>query len=344
MTRCRATVPPTRKRSSGRDRCERSVSPATRTLRIALKTNCGVLRRLRPGARGCAGTMGQSPLIERARMKHVELPGGERVPALGQGTWRMGDRPREREREIAAVRAGIDAGLTLIDTAEMYGDGEAERIVGEAMAGRRDELFLVSKVFPHNASRAGVRAACEASLERLGTDRLDLYLLHWRASADLGAAVAGFEDLRRDGLIRHWGVSNFDETDLADLRQVPGGDACSANQLLYHLGQRAIEHDPLPWMRARGIPAMAYCPLGQGRLLRQRGLREFAERNGITPARAALAWLQSHDDVIAIPKTGNPDRQAENRAAADIALDREQLAELDRLFPPPARRGTLPIV
>ena len=278
-------------------------------------------------------------------MKHVPLPGGEAVPALGQGTWHMGEKRRAREREVAAVRAGIDAGLTLIDTAEMYADGGAERIVGEAIAGRRrDELFLVSKVFPHNASRAGVRAACEASLGRLGSDRLDLYLLHWRGGADLAEAVAGFEDLQRDGLIRYWGVSNFDRADLEDLWAVPGGDACSANQLLYHLGQRAIEHDPLPWMRERGIPAMAYCPLGQGRLLQQRVLREFAERKGITPGQAALAWLQSHDDVIAIPKTGTPARQAENRAAAEIVLDREQLAELKRGYPPPRAGGPLPIV
>ena len=277
-------------------------------------------------------------------MKYVELPGGERIPALGQGTWRMGERPQDREREVEAVRAGIDAGLTLIDTAEMYGNGGAERIVGEAMGNRRDELFLVSKVFPHNASRGGVRAACEASLERLGTDRLDLYLLHWRGGADLAEAVAGFEDLQREGLIRHWGVSNFDAGDLADLWKVPGGDACSANQLLYHLGERTIENDPLPWMRKHGIPVMAYCPLGQRRLLEQPALRAFAERNGITPAQAALAWLQSHDDVIAIPKTSNPDRQAENRASAGITLTQEQLAELERLFPRPERHGPLPIV
>lgn len=276
-------------------------------------------------------------------MKHVELPGGECVPALGQGTWHMGDNRREHEREVAAVRAGIDAGLTLIDTAEMYGHGEAERVVGEAMGDRREELFLVSKVFPHNASRAGVRAACESSLERLGTDRLDLYLLHWRGGADLAEAVAGFEDLRRDGLIRYWGVSNFDAADLADLWRVPGGDACSANQLLYHLGERAIERDPLPWMREHGIPAMAYCPLGQGRLLKRRALRDFAERNGITPAQAALAWLGSRDDVIAIPKTSNADRQAENRAAAEVTLDPEQLGELDRMFPAPDAGGPLPI-
>ncbi|MGM0450956.1 MAG: aldo/keto reductase [Pseudomonadota bacterium] len=277
-------------------------------------------------------------------MKYVELPGGERIPALGQGTWRMGERPQDREREVEAVRAGIDAGLTLIDTAEMYGDGGAERIVGKAMGSRRDKLFLVSKVFPHNASRAGVRAACEASLERLGTDRLDLYLLHWRGGADLAEAVAGFEDLQREGLIRHWGVSNFDAADLADLWEVPGGDVCSTNQLLYHLGERTIEHDPLPWMREYGIPAMAYCPLGQRQLLEQQVLRDFAERNSITPAQAALAWLQSYDDVIAIPKTSNPGRQAENRASAEITLDREQLAELGQLFPRPRAHGPLPIV
>ncbi len=277
-------------------------------------------------------------------MQHIELPGGERVPALGQGTWHMGDKPRQREREVAAVRAGIDAGLTLIDTAEMYGDGGAERVVGEAMGERREACFVVSKVFPHNASRAGVRAACEASLERLGTDRLDLYLLHWRGGADLEETVAGFRDLQRAGHIRYWGVSNFDEADLADLWAVPGGDACSANQLLYHLGERTIERDPLAWMRERGIPAMAYCPLGQGRLLKSKGLQAFARRHGITPAQAALAWLQSRDDVIAIPKTSDPARQADNRAAADVTLDSEALAELDRMFPPPSEWGPLPIV
>ena len=277
-------------------------------------------------------------------MKYIELPDGERVPALGQGTWHMGERVQDRQREIAAVRAGIDAGLTLIDTAEMYADGGAERIVGKAMGDRRGELFVVSKVFPHNASRSGIRAACEASLERLGTDRLDLYLLHWRGGANLGEAVAGFEDLRREGLIRYWGVSNFDETDLADLWAVSGGENCSANQLLYHLGQRTVEQDPLPWMRARRLPAMAYCPLGQGRLLNEPSLRDFAERNGMTPAQAALAWLQSHEDVIAIPKTSDTDRQVENRAAAEITLDQNQLAELDGLFPAPRERGPLPIV
>lgn len=277
-------------------------------------------------------------------MKSIELPGGERVPALGQGTWRMGERASDHNREVVAVRAGIDAGLTLIDTAEMYGNGGAERIVGEAMGHRRDELFLVSKVFPHNASRNGVRAACQASLERLGTDRLDLYLLHWRGGAELAEAVAGFEDLQREGLIRHWGVSNFDASDLADLWEVPGGDACSANQLLYHLGERTIENDPLPWMRRHAIPAMAYCPLGQRRVLEQPALRTFAQRNGITPAQTALAWLQSHDDVVAIPKTSSPVRQAENRAAAEIPLSQDQRAELERLFPRPKAPGPLPIV
>lgn len=277
-------------------------------------------------------------------MKYVELPSGERVPALGQGTWHMGERASGREREVDAVRAGIDAGLNLIDTAEMYGNGGAERIVGEAIRDLRDQVFLVSKVFPHNASRTGVRAACEASLERLGTDRLDLYLLHWRGGSNLQEVVAGFEELRREGLIRHWGVSNFDETDLTDLWEVPGGKHCSTNQILYHLGQRAIESDPLPWMRKRGIPMMAYCPLGQGQLLQEPALREFSARNGITQAQTALAWLLSRQDVIAIPKTSLTERQAENRAAGEMTLERDQLAELDTLFPPPTGRTRLPIV
>lgn len=274
-------------------------------------------------------------------MKQVQLPDGSHVPALGQGTWHMGEHPREREREVEAVRRGIDLGLTLIDTAEMYGDGEAESIVGEAIAGRRDEIFLVSKVYPHNATRAGVAAACERSLERLGTDHLDLYLLHWRGRADLGEAVAGFGDLQRAGMIARWGVSNFDRTDMEDLWQVPGGDTAQANQLLYHLGERGIEWDLVPWLRRHGVPVMAYSPLGQGRLLRDRGLADFARRHGMTPAQAALAWLLAHPDVIAIPKSSDPERLAENRAALDIGLTADQVAELDALFPPPD--GTRPL-
>jgi aldehyde reductase len=277
-------------------------------------------------------------------MRHVRLPDGETVPALGQGTWHMGERRREHAREVGALQAGLDTGLTLIDTAEMYGDGGAERVVGEAIAGRRDQAFLVSKVFPHNASRAGVAAACERSLERLDTDRIDLYLLHWRGGADLGEAVAGFEDLRAAGRIRHWGVSNLDAGDMEDLLAVPAGGGVAANQLLYHLGERGIEWDLLPWLRRRGIPVMAYCPLGQGKLLRNRRLRTLADRLGHTPAQLALAWLLDSGDVIAIPKSSDPERVAENRGALDVTLDDETRAELDRIFPPPERGRPLGIV
>lgn len=277
-------------------------------------------------------------------MQRVCLPGGESVPALGQGTWHMGERRGDHKAEATALRAGLDQGLTLIDTAEMYGDGGAERVVGEAVAGRRDEAFIVSKVFPHNASRTGVATACERSLERLGTEWIDLYLLHWRGTASLADAVAGFRDLQRAGRIRHWGVSNLDAADMADLWQVPGGTEAAVDQLLYHLGDRGIEWEVLPWLRDHGVPVMAYCPLGQGRLLRARGLAGFARRHGMTPAQAALAWLLANDDVIAIPKSSSAERVAENRAALDIVLTDDQLAELDALFPPPEAGGPLSIV
>lgn len=274
-------------------------------------------------------------------MKAVQLPDGEAVPALGQGTWHVGERGRDRKREVEAVRAGIDLGLNLIDTAEMYGDGGAERIIGEAIAGRRDECFLVSKVYPHNATRKGIVRHCEQSLERLGTDRLDLYLLHWRGGASLADAMAGFRDLVEAGKIRHYGVSNLDLADLEDLWQVPGGPGIATNQLLYHLGERGIEFELLPWLAAHGIPVMAYSPLGQGRLLRERKLADFAKRHGMTPAQAALARLLARGDVIAIPKSSDPDRLAENRAAADIELTQAQVAELDGLFPPPQHASAL---
>jgi len=277
-------------------------------------------------------------------MQYVELPAGERVPALGQGTWHMGERPSERRAEVAALQAGLDQGLTLIDTAEMYGDGGAEEVVGEAIVGRRDELLLVSKVFPHNASRRGVAAACERSLRRLGTECIDLYLLHWRGGASLADAVAGFQDLQQAGKIRHWGVSNLDLGDLAELWDIPGGRDLATNQLLYHLGERGMEWEIQPWLRGRAIPVMAYCPFDQGALLRHQGLRAFAERHGMTPAQAALAWLLDQGDVIAIPKTAHPKRVAENRGALDIRLTDEQRAELEGLFPAPESRRPFAIV
>jgi diketogulonate reductase-like aldo/keto reductase len=268
-------------------------------------------------------------------MRTVKLPGGETVPALGQGTWMIGERPAARSAEIAALRAGLDLGLSLIDTAEMYGDGAAESLVAEALAGRRDEAFIVSKVYPHNASARGAVAACERSLRRLRTDRIDLYLLHWRGSVPLSETVSAFERLQQDGKIRHWGVSNLDLADMRELWSVPGGSAVATNQLLYNLTRRGIEWDLLPWLRERGVPTMAYSPIEQARLLAEPGLQEFARRHGIKPAQAALAWLLRHDDVIAIPKASSPERVRENAGALELQLEPTRLAELDRLFSPP---------
>jgi aldehyde reductase len=274
-------------------------------------------------------------------MKTVRLPSGEQVPALGQGSWYMGEDRGARKAEVAALQLGLDLGLTLIDTAEMYAEGGAEEVVGEAIAGRRDEVFLVSKVYPHNASRLGVAAACERSLKRLKTDRIDLYLLHWRGQHPLAETVAGFEALQRAGKIRHWGVSNLDLDDMRELASVPGGGACAANQLLYNLGRRGIEWDLLPWLRERGMPVMAYSPIEQARLLRHKGLQDFARRHGMTPAQAALAWLLGQEGVMAIPKSASVAHVRENAAARDLGLDAAQRAELDRLFAPPTGPSAL---
>ena len=274
-------------------------------------------------------------------MKQVRLPSGDLVPALGQGTWSMGENRSARAQEIATLRAGVERGMRLIDTAEMYGDGATESLVGEAIAGLRDEVFLVSKVYPHNASRKAMRAACAGSLRRLKTDRLDLYLLHWSGSVPIEETVEAFEGLRRDGLVRGWGVSNLDMAAMAELWAAPGGRAVQANQVLYNLARRGIEWDLLPWQRERAIPTMAYCPIEQGRLLRNRKLADFARRHGMTTAQAALAWLLSKPDVIAIPKTSRRERLEENLAAAAHPLAPALLAELDLLFPPPS--GPVPL-
>lgn len=263
------------------------------------------------------------------------LPCGERVPALGQGTWNLGDDPATRASEIAALRSGLDLGLTLVDTAEMYGDGRSEELVGEAIAGRRDEVFLVSKVYPHNASRRAMPQACEASLRRLRVEVIDLYLLHWPGNVPLTETIDTFEALQRAGKIRHWGVSNFDRDGMQEVWDTPGGAAAQVNQLLYHLGERGIEWDLRPWLRERGVAVMAYSPFDQGRLLRKRPLLDFARRHGMTPAQVAIAWLLAQDDVIAIPKTGSPERLRDNAAALAHPLSPEQCEELDRLFPPP---------
>ncbi|WP_029009408.1 aldo/keto reductase [Azospirillum halopraeferens] len=264
------------------------------------------------------------------------LPCGAAVPVLGQGTWYMGEDRRRRAAEVAALRLGLDLGLTLIDTAEMYADGGAEEVVGEAIAGRRDGVFLVSKVLPHNASRRGTVAACERSLRRLGTDRIDLYLLHWRGGTPFAETVEAFEALMRDGKIGSWGVSNLDPADMEELADTPGGDGVQTNQVLYNLTRRGIEYDLLPLCRQRGVPVMAYSPVEQGRLLHHPALRRVADRLGATPARVALAWVL-RGGVIAIPKASAPEHVRDNRAALDVRLDDAALAELDRAFPPPTR-------
>jgi diketogulonate reductase-like aldo/keto reductase len=270
-------------------------------------------------------------------MKTVLLPCGQPVPALGQGTWNMGDDPALRAEELATLRLGIDLGLTLIDTAEMYGEGLSESRVGEAIAGRLDEVFLVSKVYPHNASRKAMRKSCENSLRRLGTDRLDLYLLHWSGSVPLQETLEAFAALQRDGLIRQFGVSNLDLADMRELWDLPGGSGVQTDQLLYNLARRGIEYDLLPWLRERGVPLMAYSPIEQGRLAADNRLAKFAAHKGMTPAQVALAWLLAQDDVIAIPKTASRARLRENVKALEHPLDAAALAELDRLFPPPGR-------
>jgi diketogulonate reductase-like aldo/keto reductase len=250
------------------------------------------------------------------------------------GTWYM-----ESAGDAAALRAGLDMGIRLIDTAEMYGEGRAEERVGEAVAGRRDEVFIVSKVYPHNASRKGIAAACERSLQRMKTDRIDLYLLHWRGNVPFEETVAGFEALRAAGKIRHWGVSNLDTGDLEELWN--SSQAAQANQLLYNLTRRGIEWDLLPWQRERRIPTMAYSPIEQARLLKNRALVEFSKRHGISAAQSALAWLLAEDDVIVIPKASKAEHLKENLRALEIRLTQEQHAELERAFPAPRGPSSL---
>lgn len=269
----------------------------------------------------------------------TKLPCGESVPVFGLGTWMMGDHKASFADEVAALQLGLDLGVTLIDTAEMYAD--AELVVGEAVKGRSDDLFIVSKVLPSNASRAGTIAACERSLKRLGTDRIDLYLLHWRGGARLAETVAAFEDLKAAGKIRHWGVSNFDTSDMEELSGLPYGANCQANQVLYNLSRRGIEFDLLPWSRQRSMPVMAYSPIEQGMLADNRAVAAVAARHDATPAQIALAWVMRAGGVIAIPKAVKPDHVRQNVAALDITLTTEDLAELDRAFAPPARKRPL---
>ncbi|MGY2046551.1 aldo/keto reductase [Methylobacterium sp. JK268] len=273
-------------------------------------------------------------------MRTLTLRTGAVVPVLGQGTWRMGEVPRERRTEAEALRAGIDRGLTLIDTAEMYGEGDTESFLGEALGPLRERVFLVSKAYPHNADRTRLRRACEASLRRLRTDRLDLYLLHWRGRVALEETVAGMEALVRAGQIRAWGVSNFDTDDVDDLIEA-GGTACAVNQVLYNVTRRGPEFDLFPAMAARGIAVMAYSPVEQGRLPQEGALAAVASRHGATPYQVALAFTLRRPDLVAIPKAASLAHVEENAAAADLVLTPEDLATLDADFPPPRRKTPL---
>jgi len=287
-----------------------------------------------------------------ARMRKLPLPTGGEMPVLGLGTWRMGEVEGRRAAEVAAVREAIGLGYRLIDTAEMYGEGGAETVLGQAIAEalragdvRRDELFIVSKVYPHNASRRGTREACERSLRRLGLDAIDLYLLHWRGSHPLGETVEAMHALVAGGRIRHWGVSNFDTDDMEELAGViGGGPGCATNQVYLSLGERGPEFSLLPWLRGHGMPLMAYSPIDQGALAEDDGLAELAERLGVTAAQLALAAVIARPGVVAIPKAVRSTHLQENLAAADLKLDAATLAELDRLHPPPRRKTPLAMI
>ena len=271
----------------------------------------------------------------------VTLPSGITVPALGQGTWNMGEHAARAKDEIASLKAGLDLGMTLLDTAEMYANGGSEEIVGKVIEGRRDEVFLVSKVYPYNASRKGTIEACERSLKRMKTDRIDLYLLHWRGEYPLAETVAAFESLKAAGKIGAWGVSNFDVDDMEELLAVPNGGNVAANQVLYNLVRRGVEYDVLPWCQERNIPIMAYSPIEQGRLLHHPDLIHIAKTYQARPAQVALAFLLERDGVIAIPKSSNAQRVEENRGAVSLDISDEDWAALDAAFPPPSRKKPL---
>jgi diketogulonate reductase-like aldo/keto reductase len=274
-------------------------------------------------------------------MRSLKLADGTVVPVIGQGTWHMGENPAERQNEVAALRLGIELGMTLIDTAEMYGEGGAEEVVGEAIRNRRERVFLVSKVYPHNASRSGVPEACERSLRRLGTECIDLHLLHWRGQYPLAETVDAFEQLKEQGKIRRWGVSNFDLDDMHEL----DSPACATNQVLYNPAERGIEYDLLPWCQAQGMPVMAYCPLGQGGdLLHHPVVISVARRHGAQPAQIALAWALRQPGLLVIPKSSTPAHLRSNASAADLELTAEDLHLLDEAFPPPTRRQALQMV
>nr|WP_290225741.1 aldo/keto reductase [Trichocoleus desertorum] len=274
-------------------------------------------------------------------MKTIRLPSGQSIPVLGMGTWRMGEAASQRSAEVSALQHGLNLGITLIDTAEMYGEGGAETVIAEAIEGRRSSAFIVSKVYPHNASRQGAIAACERSLKRLKTDYLDLYLLHWRGSVPLSETLEAFQTLKQMGKVRDYGVSNFDVTDMQKATNLPGGDAIATNQVLYNLMRRGIEWDLLPWCRQNSLPIMAYSPVEQGRLLTHRTLQKIAQERGVTPAQVAIAWLLHQENVIVIPKSSSIAHVEENYAALNLQLTPEDLQALDTAFPAPNKRVAL---
>jgi diketogulonate reductase-like aldo/keto reductase len=307
-------------------------------LRVAL---CRAVGR---GPLGDYGILDAMPTPAKTGLPRVSFPDGASVPALGLGTWTMGEHKARASAEAAALSLGLDLGMTLVDTAEMYGEGGAEEVVARAMAGRRDRLFVVSKVYPHNAGRKSAISACERSLNRLGTDRLDLYLLHWRGRVPLGETVDAFERLRADGKILRWGVSNFDTADMRELLTLAEGPRCSTNQVLYHVAERGIEWELLPWMRERRIPLMAYSPLGQGSLLHNRKLAAIARDLGMTPAQLALRWVLRAPDVMTIPCSANLEHVRANRDALSRALDAATLDAIDAAFPPPTGPAALAMI
>ncbi len=274
----------------------------------------------------------------------IALPSGEPIPALGQGTWGWAEHSERRENEIDALHAGLDLGMTLVDTAEMYGDGAAEELLGSALGRRRDEVFLVDKVLPQHATKQGTIDACERSLRRLGTDRIDLYLLHWRGRTPLEETLEAFGELVDSGRIRYWGVSNFDPDDLSELARTRGGEGVSTDQVLYNLTRRGVEHDLLPWCRRRELPVMAYSPIEQGRMLDSPALRQVAERHDASPAQIGLAWLLRNEGVCAIPRASSRAHVRENHAALRLRLSEQDFAELDEAFPPPTSPQPLEVL